>query len=88
MLICILSCSTNLFAQSKQAIQQYEAGLMALEKNEPKKAIQYFTIAAAKDSQYLDPIIALFQVHFENPLVLSHTPLLNNYLFLPKALKY
>jgi outer membrane protein OmpA-like peptidoglycan-associated protein len=39
---------------------------MALEKNEPKKAIQYFTTAAAKDSQYLDPIIALFQVHFEN----------------------
>jgi hypothetical protein len=45
MLICILSCSTTLFAQSKQAIQQYEAGLMALEKNEPKKAIQYFTTA-------------------------------------------
>lgn len=66
MLICILSCSSTLFAQSKQAIQQYEAGLMALEKNEPKKAIQYFTTAAAKDSQYLDPIIALFQVHFEN----------------------
>jgi hypothetical protein len=66
MLRCILSCSTTLFAQSKQAIQQYEAGLMALEKNEPKKAIQYFTTAAAKDSQYLDPIIALFQVHFEN----------------------
>ena len=66
MLICILSCSTNLFAQSKQAIQQYEAGLMALERNESKKAIQYFTTAAAKDSQYLDPIIALFQVHFEN----------------------
>ncbi|MEY3620736.1 MAG: hypothetical protein RLZZ391_1102, partial [Bacteroidota bacterium] len=41
MLICILSCSSALFAQSKQAIQQYEAGLMALEKNEPKKAIQY-----------------------------------------------
>ncbi len=36
MLICILSCSTNLFAQSKQAIQQYETGLMALERNESK----------------------------------------------------
>ena len=63
---CLLFCSPALFGQSKQAIQPYEAGLVALEKKEVKKAIQYFTSACSKDSQYLDPVIALFQVYHEN----------------------
>lgn len=63
-LTCILFCSNTLLGQSKQAIQNYELGLRSLENNNPQKAIQYFT-NAAKDSQYLDPLIALFQVYHD-----------------------
>ena len=57
-------CSTNLvLGQSKQALQNYEAGLSALNNNDAQKAIQLFKLAASKDSQYVDPAIALFQVY-------------------------
>jgi tetratricopeptide (TPR) repeat protein len=49
--------------QSKQALQNYEAGLSALNNNDAQKAIQLFKLAASKDSQYVDPAIALFQVY-------------------------
>ena len=51
--------------QSKQAAQIYEAGLSALNKNDVQKAIQLFKLAASKDSQYVDPTIALFQVYHD-----------------------
>jgi outer membrane protein OmpA-like peptidoglycan-associated protein len=52
-----------LLGQSKQALQNYEAGLSALNNNDAQKAIQLFKLAASKDSQYVDPAIALFQVY-------------------------
>lgn len=61
---CILLGNSHLFGQSKIAIQNYELGVRALEKSDTQKAIQYFTIAA-KDSQYVDPAIALFQVYHD-----------------------
>ena len=63
LLFCCLLCSTHIvLGQSKQALQNYEAGISALNKNDIKKAIQLFTLAASIDSQYVDPAIALFQV--------------------------
>lgn len=55
----------QLSGQTKQALQNYENGLRALDNQDIATAIQLFTTAAAKDSQYLDPLIALFQVQFE-----------------------
>ncbi len=66
LLLCCLFCSTNIIlGQTKQALQNYEAGINALNKNDVQKAIQFFTLAASKDSQYLDPTIALFQVYHD-----------------------
>ena len=66
LLFCCLISSTNIvLGQSKQALQNYEAGLNALDNKDIKKAIQLFTIAASKDSQYIDPAIALFQVYHD-----------------------
>lgn len=66
LLFCCLLLSTDIvLGQSKQALQNYEAGLIALNKNDAQKAIQFFTLAASKDSQYLDPTIALFQVYHD-----------------------
>ena len=65
LLSCFLLCTTTLFGQAKQAVQNYDAGLRALENNDPQKAIQFFNTAIAKDSQYIDPAIALFQVHHD-----------------------
>lgn len=65
LLSCSLLCTTTLFGQTKQAAQSYDAGLRALENNEPQKAIQFFNTALAKDSQYIDPAIALFQVYHD-----------------------
>ena len=65
-LCCCLFFSTNIvLGQSKQALQSYEAGISALNKNEVQKAIQLFTLAASKDSQYVDPAIALFQIYHD-----------------------
>jgi outer membrane protein OmpA-like peptidoglycan-associated protein len=65
-LFCCLFCSTNIvLGQSKQALQNYEAGLNALNQNNAQKAIQLFTLAASKDSLYVDPAIALFQVYHD-----------------------
>ena len=66
LLLCCLFCSTNfVLAQNKQAAESYEAGLGALNKNDVQKAIQLFKLAASKDSQYVDPSIALFQVYHD-----------------------
>jgi outer membrane protein OmpA-like peptidoglycan-associated protein len=66
LLFCCLLCSTHIvLGQSKQALQNYEAGLSALNNNDVQKAIQLFTLAASKDSLYLDPSIALFQVYHD-----------------------
>lgn len=66
LLFCCLILSTNIvLGQSKQALQNYEAGLIALNKNDAQKAIQLFTLAASKDSQYVAPAIALFQVYHD-----------------------
>ena len=66
LIICCILCSTNLvLGQTKQAQQNYEAGLSALDKKDLEKAIQLFKLAASKDSQYLDPTIALFQVYHD-----------------------
>ena len=62
---CSLFCSNPITGQSKQAVQSYETGLRALEINDTQKAIQFFTIAFSKDSQYIDPAIALFQVYHD-----------------------
>ena len=56
-------CVNIVLAQNKQAAENYEAGLSALNKNDVQKAIQLFKLAASKDSQYVDPAIALFQVY-------------------------
>ena len=64
-LSCILCCANTLRGQSKQSIQNYEAGIRALENNDTQKAIQLFTLAASKDTLYLDPAIALFQVYHD-----------------------
>lgn len=65
LLSCILLCNNTLLGQTKKAVQSYEAGLRALENNDAQKAIQYFTATAALDSQYLDPVIALFQLYHD-----------------------
>ncbi len=62
-LTCTLFSSAPLLSQSKQALQNYEAGLRALENKETQKAIQLFSIASEKDNQYVDPLIALFQIY-------------------------
>ena len=72
LIICCILCSTNLlWGQTKQALQNYEAGLSALNNNDTQKAIQFFKLAASKDSQYIDPAIALFQVYQEQKNFLS-----------------
>lgn len=65
LLSCFLLCTSNLIGQTKQAVQSYEAGLAALENNDPQKAIQFFNASIAKDSQYIDPFIAMFQVYHD-----------------------
>ena len=64
-LSCILCCANIVLGQSKQAAESYEAGISALNRNDVQKAIQFFTLAASKDSLYLDPIITLFQVYHD-----------------------
>lgn len=54
-----------IIGQSKQAIQSYEAGILALAQNDTQKAIGQFNKALSKDSQYVDPCIALFQLYHE-----------------------
>ena len=61
----MLCCSSIVLGQTKQAAETYAAGLSALDKNDTKKAIQLFKLAASKDSQYVDPMIALFQVYHD-----------------------
>jgi outer membrane protein OmpA-like peptidoglycan-associated protein len=61
----MLCCVNIILAQNKQAAESYEAGLSALNKNDVQKAIQLFTLATSKDSLYLDPAIALFQVYHD-----------------------
>ena len=66
LLLCCLIFSTNIvLGQNKQAAQNYEAGISALNNNDTKKAIELFTLAFSKDSQYLDPAIALFQLYHD-----------------------
>ena len=66
LLLCYILCCTNIvLGQTKQAAETYEAGLSALNKNDAQKAIQLFKLAASKDSQYVDPVIALFQVYHD-----------------------
>jgi outer membrane protein OmpA-like peptidoglycan-associated protein len=65
LLSCLFCCANIVLGQSEQALQNYEAGLSALNKNDIQKAIQLFTLAATKDSQYVDPTIALFQVYHD-----------------------
>ncbi len=62
-LTCTFFSSTRLWSQSKQALQNYEAGLRALENKDIQKAIQLFSSASEKDDQYIDPLIALFQTY-------------------------
>lgn len=64
-LSCMICCTSIVLGQTKQAQQNYEAGLIALDKKDTEKAIQLFKLAASKDSQYLDPAIALFQIYQE-----------------------
>jgi outer membrane protein OmpA-like peptidoglycan-associated protein len=65
-IFCCIVCSANIvLGQNKIAVQKYEAGISALDNKDIKKAIQLFTLAASKDSQYVDPAIALFQVYHE-----------------------
>jgi outer membrane protein OmpA-like peptidoglycan-associated protein len=61
----MIGCTNIIHGQTKIALQNYEAGINALNKNEVQNAIQFFTVAASKDSQYLDPRIALFQVYHD-----------------------
>lgn len=63
LLSCVLCCTSIVLGQTKQAQQNYEAGLSALDKKDLEKAIQLFKLAASKDSQYVAPAIALFQVY-------------------------
>ena len=65
LLCCLISSTSIVLGQNKIAVQNYEAGLSALNKNEVQKAIQLFTLAASKDSQYVDPAIALFQIYHD-----------------------
>jgi len=65
LLCCLISSTSIVLGQNKIAVQNYEAGLSALNKNEVQKAIQLFILAASKDSQYVDPAIALFQVYHD-----------------------
>jgi outer membrane protein OmpA-like peptidoglycan-associated protein/tetratricopeptide (TPR) repeat protein len=62
---CILCCTNILLGQNKIAVQNYNAGINALDNKDFQKAIQLFTLAASKDSLYVDPAIALFQVYHE-----------------------
>ena len=65
-IFCCIVCSANIvLGQNKIAVQNYEAGISALDNKDIKKAIQLFTLAASKDSQYVDPSVALFQVYHE-----------------------
>lgn len=61
----MLCCVNIVWAQNKQAAESYAAGLSALDKNDTKEAIQLFMLAASKDSQYVDPAIALFQLYHD-----------------------
>lgn len=65
LLSCMLCCVNVVWAQNKQAAESYAAGLSALDKNDTNKAIQLFKLAASKDSQYVDPAIALFQMYHD-----------------------
>jgi outer membrane protein OmpA-like peptidoglycan-associated protein len=65
-IFCCIVCSANIvLGQNKKAVQNYEAGISALNSNDTQKAIEFFTLAASKDSQYADPTIALFQVYHD-----------------------
>ena len=65
LLCCIVCCTNIVLGQTKQAAQNYEAGLRALGSNDKEKAIEQFKLAFSKDSQYIDPAIALFQVYHD-----------------------
>ena len=65
LLSCMLCCVNIVLGQNKQAAESYAAGLSALDNNDTKKAIQLFKLAASKDSQYVDPTIALFQLYHD-----------------------
>ena len=65
LLCCIICCTNIVLGQTKQAAQNYEAGLRALGSSDKEKAIEQFKLAFSKDSQYLDPAIALFLVHHD-----------------------
>jgi outer membrane protein OmpA-like peptidoglycan-associated protein len=62
---CLLGGTHIVLGQSKQALQNYEAGLRALGSSDKEKAIEQFRLAFSKDSQYVAPIIALFQVYHD-----------------------
>ena len=62
---CLLGGTHIVLGQSKQALQNYEAGLRALGSSDKEKAIEQFKLAFSKDSQYLDPAIALFQLYHD-----------------------
>jgi outer membrane protein OmpA-like peptidoglycan-associated protein len=62
---CLLYSTNTLLGQNKIAVQNYEAGISALDNKDFQKATQLFTLAASKDSQYVDPAIALFQVYHD-----------------------
>ena len=66
LLFCCIVCCTNIvLGQNKIAVQNYEAGISSLNKNDIQKAIQLFALAASKDSLYIDPPIALFQLYHD-----------------------
>jgi tetratricopeptide (TPR) repeat protein len=65
LLCCIICCTNIVLGQTKQAAQNYEAGLRALGSSDKEKAIEQFKLAFSKDSQYLDPAIALFLVYHD-----------------------
>lgn len=64
-LCCSFFSNKMIIGQSKQAIQSYEAGILALAQNDTQKAISQFNKALSKDSQYVDPCSALFQLYHE-----------------------
>jgi outer membrane protein OmpA-like peptidoglycan-associated protein len=65
-IFCCIVCSANIvLGQNKKAVQNYEAGISALNSNDTQKAIEFFTLAFSKDNQYADPTIALFQVYHD-----------------------
>ena len=78
LLLSGMVCSTNsVLGQSKQAEQNYAAGVSALNNNDSQRAIQLFTLAASKDSQYIDPVIALFQVFHDKKNFQAAIPYFN-----------